>query len=150
MERGLSADPTESDRWRSASRRTWLFAMCRTTGNSSTTSGSVMSGRSSSGAEWFSKLTPAPQPEPVAHHPDDPRLSDVIEVWRGDLAALRPGRAVLIGFPQDEGVRRNHGRPGAAEGPRAIRQWLYRLTTWDALSKSDLTSCPLLDAGNVR
>jgi formiminoglutamase len=35
---------------------------------------------------------------------------------------------VIAGFPVDEGVRRNGGRPGAAEGPAAIRRHLYRLT----------------------
>jgi formiminoglutamase len=34
-------------------------------------------------------------------------------------------RVVLAGFPSDEGVRRNHGRPGAALAPRAIRNALY-------------------------
>lgn len=34
---------------------------------------------------------------------------------------------VLVGFPTDEGVRRNGGRVGAAQGPAAIRQWLYRM-----------------------
>lgn len=48
---------------------------------------------------------------------------------------LAPGerpRAVLVGFPGDEGVRRNGGRPGAAQGPAAIRRALYRMTP-DAL-----------------
>lgn len=36
---------------------------------------------------------------------------------------------VLLGCPQDEGVRRNNGRPGAAKAPDAIRQCLYRLTS---------------------
>lgn len=56
---------------------------------------------------------------------DDPRLGDLIG------SALEPGaasRAVLIGFPSDEGVRRNGGRTGARDGPAAIRQALYRLT----------------------
>jgi formiminoglutamase len=35
---------------------------------------------------------------------------------------------VLIGFLSDEGVRRNGGRPGAAEGPRELRRCLYRMT----------------------
>lgn len=39
-----------------------------------------------------------------------------------------PPRAVLLGFPSDEGVRRNDGRPGAAEGPREIRRRLYGFT----------------------
>ena len=34
----------------------------------------------------------------------------------------------LLGFPSDEGVRRNGGRPGAAGGPAAIREALYRMT----------------------
>jgi formiminoglutamase len=34
----------------------------------------------------------------------------------------------MVGFPVDEGVRRNGGRVGAAEGPAAIRRHLYRLS----------------------
>lgn len=34
---------------------------------------------------------------------------------------------VLLGFPSDEGVRRNGGRVGAAAGPDAIRSALYRM-----------------------
>lgn len=37
-------------------------------------------------------------------------------------------KAVLIGFPSDEGVKRNGGRPGAADAPDAIRQALYKMT----------------------
>lgn len=33
----------------------------------------------------------------------------------------------FIGFKCDEGIRRNHGRPGATEGPAALRQALARL-----------------------
>jgi formiminoglutamase len=77
-------------------------------------------------------------------------LGEVIENWKGDPAALRPGRAVLVGFPQDEGVSRNHGRPGAAEAPHEIRHWLYRLTPWDGEADIDLAADPPLDLGNVR
>lgn len=38
---------------------------------------------------------------------------------------------VILGCPQDEGVRRRGGRPGAAEAPAAIRKQFYRLTTFD-------------------
>jgi formiminoglutamase len=82
--------------------------------------------------------------------PDDVRLGEVVAFWDGDPAALRPGRPVLVGFPQEEGIRRNRGRPGAAAAPHEIRQRLYRLTPWDAESGIDLTTQPLLDAGNVR
>lgn len=36
-------------------------------------------------------------------------------------------RVVLVGFPSDEGVRRNHGRPGAALAPGEIRKALSKL-----------------------
>jgi formiminoglutamase len=109
-----------------------------------------MSGASSSAVAWFTRLEPAPQLEDVFRRPDDPRLGEVLVPWRGDAAALSPGRAVLVGFPQDEGVRRNHGRPGAAEAPHAIRHQLARLVPWDPVDDIDLARVPPLDAGNVR
>lgn len=77
-------------------------------------------------------------------------MGEVIERWTGDTEALRPGRPVLLGFPQDEGVRRNRGRPGAAAAPRRIRHWLHRLTRWDARRDLDLGRNPPLDLGDVR
>jgi formiminoglutamase len=56
---------------------------------------------------------------------DDPRLGHLLGRKLG--AGARP-RVVLIGFPTDEGVRRNGGRPGAAAAPAEIRRFLYRLT----------------------
>lgn len=49
-----------------------------------------------------------------------------------NLLETRPAQATrptfaFIGFKCDEGVRRNHGRPGAVEGPSALRQALARL-----------------------
>jgi formiminoglutamase len=109
-----------------------------------------MSGESSSAAEWFSRLEPAVRPDYQPRRPDDPRLGEIVEFWDGNPAALRRGRAILIGFPQDEGVRRNGGRVGAAEAPREIRRFLYRLTPWDGISDTDLATNPPLDAGNIR
>jgi formiminoglutamase len=54
--------------------------------------------------------------------PDDPRLGQLLGT------SAETAQVVIVGFPTDEGVRRNHGRPGAAEGPAAIRRSLYRLT----------------------
>lgn len=82
--------------------------------------------------------------------PDDPRLGERVEVWDGNAPSLRPGRPVLVGFPQDEGVRRNHGRAGAAAAPAEIRRWLYRLTPFDCATGADLAEVPLLDMGDVR
>lgn len=55
-------------------------------------------------------------------------------------ADAAPGVA-LLGFACDEGVRRNHGRLGAAEGPAALRKMLANLPTLD--------DTPLYDAGTV-
>ena len=60
-------------------------------------------------------------------------------VRRPDAGAA-PGVA-LLGFACDEGVRRNHGRVGAAEGPAALRRMLSNLPTLD--------DTPLYDAGTV-
>ena len=55
---------------------------------------------------------------------DDPRLGD----WLRDAPLGDDTRVALLGFPSDEGVIRNGGRPGAAQGPRAIREALHKLT----------------------
>lgn len=47
----------------------------------------------------------------------------------------------LLGFASDAGVRRNHGRPGAAGGPRALRKALAPLA-WHR-------NAPIYDAGDV-
>jgi formiminoglutamase len=108
-----------------------------------------MSGGSSSAVEWFTLLERARVAVDV-HRPDDPRLGEIIERWSRDLTALTPRRAVIVGFPQDEGVRRNHGRTGAAEAPDQIRHWLYRLTPWSGELGVDLADHPPLDIGNLR
>jgi formiminoglutamase len=56
---------------------------------------------------------------------DDPRFGRLLGSRLGQDEAPK---AVLLGFPSDEGVRRNGGRVGAAGGPRAIRAALYRMT----------------------
>ncbi|PAP75316.1 formimidoylglutamase [Rubrivirga marina] len=55
---------------------------------------------------------------------DDPRLGD----WLRDSALADDTRVAILGFPSDEGVRRNGGRLGAAQGPAAIREALVKMT----------------------
>jgi formiminoglutamase len=55
---------------------------------------------------------------------DDPRLGDRVRWHSEDYANAK---IVLLGCPQDEGVRRNGGRVGAHMAPDAIRECLYRL-----------------------
>src|SRR5262245_49643945 len=112
-----------------------------------------MPGRSSNRDAWWSALEPAEE-ELFFHSADrdDPRLGDVVQHWDGQPCKISARQPVLIGFPCDEGVRRNQGRPGAAAAPRAIREQLYRLTSWDGAGKIgvDLASLKLLDLGNIR
>jgi formiminoglutamase len=57
--------------------------------------------------------------------------------------AGEPGLA-LVGFACDAGVTRNRGRPGAAQGPAALRRMLANLA-WHGTTRSHL-----YDAGDVR
>ena len=59
---------------------------------------------------------------------------------RAPQAGAAPGIA-LLGFACDEGVRRNHGRVGVAEGPAALRRMLSNLPVLD--------DAPLYDAGTI-
>jgi formiminoglutamase len=108
-----------------------------------------MSNVSSSAGEWFTRLEPESSPIDV-HRPDDPRLGECVTFWREGMPELWAGRPVLVGFPQDEGVRRNRGRIGAGDGPAVIRHRLYWLTPWDAVHETDLAALDLLDVGDVR
>jgi formiminoglutamase len=98
---------------------------------------------------WFLRLEPVMPPD-EPRRVDDPRFGECVTFWRDGLPDLWSGRPVLLGFPQDEGVRRNRGRSGAAAAPAAIRPWLYRLTPWDAVHDTDLSALNLLDVGDVR
>ncbi|HVF48148.1 MAG TPA: formimidoylglutamase [Pyrinomonadaceae bacterium] len=71
---------------------------------------------------------------------NDPRLGEIVTVDARDY----PGAdIVLLGCPQDEGVRRNNGRVGASAAPDAIRQQFYKLTTFNIKKK-------IFDLGNVK
>jgi arginase family enzyme len=66
--------------------------------------------------------------------PNDPRLGE--RVLRG-LDGLAGAEAAVIGCPQDEGLRRNRGRAGAAQAPAEIRRALYRYPVSEAPGVSD-------------
>lgn len=68
---------------------------------------------------------------------DSPRWHQRIQ----PLAASSPAGVALLGFASDEGVRRNHGRVGAANGPLVIRKALANLA-WHRQG-------PAYDAGDV-
>jgi formimidoylglutamase len=62
---------------------------------------------------------------------------------------MPPARPVIVGFPQDEGVRRNGGRVGAALAPAEIRRWLYRLVAFAPHREADLAALGVVDAGDL-
>lgn len=72
--------------------------------------------------------------------PHDRRLGDLVA---HDPAAYPRAAALILGYPIDEGVRRNGGRPGAAEAPAAIRSCLYRLGV------AGLEGLPIVDMGDT-
>jgi len=64
--------------------------------------------------------------------------------WHQHVKMLTPEASpgiALLGFPCDVGVRRNHGRAGAAEGPAALRRALANLA-WHGAR-------PVYDAGDA-
>lgn len=70
------------------------------------------------------------------------QMLNLLESTSPPLATNNKGNFALLGFRCDEGIRRNLGRVGAAEGPSAIRQALARLP----VQKHDFQ---LFDAGNI-
>lgn len=61
----------------------------------------------------------------VDNEPDALRWHQIIKPWI--TTAPCDNATVLLGFACDEGVQRNHGRPGAKDGPTAIRSALANL-----------------------
>ncbi len=55
-----------------------------------------------------------------------------------DMESYDKSGFVVLSCSQDEGIRRNSGRIGAAKGPGAIRQALYKLAAPEKLKKGDL------------
>jgi formiminoglutamase len=73
------------------------------------------------------------------HDPNDPRMGEYVRSAPEQYASTD---IVIIGCPQDEGVRRNSGRPGAAAAPDAVRKQFFKLTTMNMRSR-------IFDLGNI-
>ncbi len=87
------------------------------------------------------KFTTRPKPDLFfgKGDPHDRRLGEIVasEIEDYDAAEI-----VILGCPQDEGVRRNNGRVGAAKAPDAIRRQFYKLTPFEI-------SAAVFDAGDT-
>ncbi len=71
---------------------------------------------------------------------NDHRLGEVVQF---NPDAYKRSDVVILGCPQDEGVRRNGGRVGAALAPDEIRRCLYKLTI------NQVKHLKLFDIGNT-
>lgn len=92
-------------------------------------------------SEIFSQTTrPNPDLFFTRNDKNDPRLGEIVGRDERDYAAAE---IVILGCPQDEGVRRNNGREGAALAPAAIREQFYKLTPFNIKKK-------IFDLGDVR
>jgi formiminoglutamase len=88
------------------------------------------------------ELTSRPDPNVFfsRNDPHDPRLGEIVSANEKDYTTAD---IVILGCPQDEGVRRNNGRVGAADGPNAVREQFYKLTPFNIKKK-------LFDLGDIR
>lgn len=74
------------------------------------------------------------------HDVNDRRLGEMV---KSDPVDYAEADIVILGCPQDEGVRRNGGRVGAALAPDEIRRCFYKLTV------NQLEHLHLFDLGNT-
>jgi formiminoglutamase len=58
----------------------------------------------------------------------DPRLGDFVTSSSIISVSSSNPCFFILGYPDDEGIKLNNGRPGAAEAPKAIREFFYRMT----------------------
>ncbi|MFQ5798270.1 MAG: formimidoylglutamase [Bacteroidota bacterium] len=79
---------------------------------------------------------------------NDLRLGDLVK--RGERNFSSEVQIGILGLPEDEGVKRNKGQPGAAEAPTAVRRALYKLSPYHIGSEQDITTLSIFDFGNVR
>ena len=71
---------------------------------------------------------------------NDPRLGEIVHHRPDDYSSAD---VAILGSPQDEGVRRNGGRTGAAAAPAAIREQFYKLTPFNVKTT-------IFDLGDIR
>jgi formiminoglutamase len=81
---------------------------------------------------WTTRYLP-PDPNQWRGRPDTPnsalfyQMMQMMNLLEGKAFEIAPPTFALLGFRCDEGIRRNHGRVGAVEGPAAIRHALGRM-----------------------
>ncbi len=78
---------------------------------------------------------------------DDLRFGETVETRREKFGETF--KAVLVGFPYDEGATRNMGRAGSSTAPEEIRRAFYRLTPTKSAALPD-AEFRIFDAGDIK
>ncbi len=80
--------------------------------------------------------------------PRDPRMGELITIAEParEQEALAGADIVIVGCPEDRGIIAGGGRPGASQGPSAIRRNLARLTPG---FNPDIMRLYILDIGDI-
>lgn len=91
---------------------------------------------------------PCPQELFFKGRPGDPRLGEWVRVFSDAKIESSQESVVILGTPDDTGIIRNLGRPGAKEGPNSIRKHLYKMAQPMDLHWEKTLS--LFDAGNTK
>jgi len=60
--------------------------------------------------------------------PNDSRIGELVRPIGETNFASNEAGFVLLGYPDDDGIRINYGRPGSREAPDSIRAAFYKLT----------------------
>ncbi len=76
------------------------------------------------------------------HDPKDPRMGAFVQDQPEDY---KSAQVVIIGCPEDEGISRSRGRPGARRSPEEIRKALYRLAV-----SEPIRTLKIFDLGDIR
>lgn len=76
--------------------------------------------------------------------PNDIKMGEYVRRERGDFAHAD---LVILGCPQDVGVRRNQGKPGARKAPDEIRRALY---TFPVPEQERMICTRIFDLGNLK
>jgi formiminoglutamase len=83
---------------------------------------------------------------------EDPRLGELAKITR--VSELHDSSFAILGYPDDEGIRLNGGRPGAAAAPDVIRSFLYKMTpspeAHEKMRLCDLGNLPVSGDLNTR
>ncbi|MDE3056548.1 MAG: formimidoylglutamase [Bacteroidota bacterium] len=104
---------------------------------------------------WKFLTEPSPELFFSRNDESDPRMGDLVLHKRKNLSDdVRVG---IIGVPDDTGVKRNLGRPGAKDAPDEIRKAFYKLTPFSlskgrplAAEKKQISDLSIVDFGNVK